>query len=430
MSQTEQVKKILDEHTSADGLINIKGVDIEGRATPRLLQAYLSPLLSGPLTAGDLAANIRKVQSSLYSLEVFKDVNLTLTQDGVIKILLPSVNKFVARVGTNVGQSEGSGYVKGICRNPFGYGEIISVDASHGTRTTSSHLLSASIPIPHPKFVGIRSEALLYSSHKLYDWASSSAHIRGATVKLQEVLQNAQNSRFSIGFETVLRTLSAKTASLSRSIRNEVGNSFKFSAFFNYQKTFGVYTQPYDFSNNGTLIKCQNEVAFPSSTFPFAKSTLQINNAFPLYKSITASINSKLGILLPLNKDGKTSILDRFNLGGPLDLRGFKLSHVGPHDEGDALGGELLAATGFSVYTPFKFKNAESCFRIHNFVTCGVLSPLKPTAVPLPSVSTGFGVVYASSAARIELSFALPIVARVDELVQKGLVFGVGLDFL
>lgn len=430
MSHDEAVSNLssaLEGYRNAHGFVDVAGVDVEGRASKTLLQAYLAPLLTGAQPPQELARNIRKVQKDLYSLGVYKDVNLSLSPEGVIKIALPSVNKFVARVGTNVGQNEGSGYLRGTIKNPLGFGEVISFDASQGTRTTSAHLLTASLPIPHPKFVGVRAEALAYSSEKLQEWASSVAQFRGGSLSLENA------DRFALGVRADLRTLASKTLNFSPSLRHEVGNSFKLSVFCNYKKKIGNMDAQ-DFENKGTLWSSQTELALPQTTFPFLKSTLQVKNAFPVYRSVTGTVNSKVGFILPLNyytRAGyvpRTHLLDRFNLGGPLDLRGFKQNHVGPHDSGDALGGELMAATGISLFSPIRGLNKD--FRAHAFVNAGALSPLRTRVLPVPSVSSGFGLVYANSNMRVELNFALPVVSRVDEVLHKGFVFGIGLDFL
>lgn len=431
MSHEEAVanlKSALSDYQLPNGLVAVKGVDVEGRANKQLLKAYLAPLLKGSQTPESLAHSIRKVQCDLYNLGVYKDVNLSLSPEGVVKIALPPVNKFVARVGTNVGQNEGTGYIKGMVRNAFGFGEVIGFDASEGTRTTSAHNFTVSVPVPHEKLVGVNAESVLYSSERLYEWASSSARFRGGSLSLQKA------NKYAFGIYADMRSLATKTASFSQAMSRELGNSFKWSLFFNYKKTFGSFTDG-DFNNNGSQIYSQTELALPTTTYPFFKSFLSQKTAFPVYKSATASVNSKFGFLIPFNyttsennERARSNLIDRFNLGGPLDLRGFKLNHVGPHDKGDALGGELLAAAGLSVFSPIRGLNEN--LRAHGFFNIGALSPLYNTKLPYPSSSFGLGLVFANPTMRVELSFALPLVARVDEAVQKGLVFGIGLDFL
>ena len=44
------------------------------------------------------------------------------------------------------------------------------------------------------------------------------------------------------------------------------------------------------------------------------------------------------------SKITSSRINDRFQLGGPADVRGFRLSGLGPHDGADAVGGDVYAA--------------------------------------------------------------------------------------
>ena len=48
----------------------------------------------------------------------------------------------------------------------------------------------------------------------------------------------------------------------------------------------------------------------------------------------------------------------------------------------------------------------------------------------LPTMSAGFGLVYAHPVARFELNFSLPLVVRKHEEARKGVSFGIGINFL
>src|SRR3569833_2337525 len=105
-------------------------------------------------------------------------------------------------------------------------------------------------------------------------------------------------------------------------------------------------------------------------------------------------------------------INDRFQLGGPTDVRGFKLGGLGPHDGAEAVGGDLITALGSSAVR-FCMSSAAS-----ELANC------------LPSTAVVFGFVYAHPVARFELNFSLPLVLRKGEEGRKGLQVGVGINFL
>jgi len=177
--------------------------------------------------------------------------------------------------------------------------------------------------------------------------------------------------------------------------------------------------------------------------------------------SLTAGLRA--GILYPLMLGGEQTarpsrITDRFQLGGPSDVRGFRLSGLGPRDGHDALGGDVYAAGSANLLLPVPRVGRDTPLRIQAFVTGGRLLALQggqeddkgensggidskqaKTSVyktvaelgnGLPSMSGGLGLVYAHPIARFELNFSLPLIMRKGEEGRKGLQFGVGINML
>lgn len=175
--------------------------------------------------------------------------------------------------------------------------------------------------------------------------------------------------------------------------------------------------------------------------------------------SFTAGLRG--GVLCPLPLSGQDSpapsrINDRFHLGGPTDVRGFRISGLGPRDGQDSAGGDVYAAGGASLLFPFPRVGKDTPLRFQTFINGGRLLALRDTrqgeakdqpmgmndvsnslskafndlTSSLPSAAAGFGVVYAHPAARVEVNFSLPLVIRKGEEGRKGLSFGVGLEFL
>jgi outer membrane protein insertion porin family len=200
----------------------------------------------------------------------------------------------------------------------------------------------------------------------------------------------------------------------------------------------------------------------------FGKIELESQAAVPIPvpgiagdSGIAFNAGLRAGMLYPLTAGGgdipiQSRLNDRFQLGGPTDIRGFKISGLGPHDGHDAAGGDVYAAGGASLLFPLPRVGKETPLRIQAFVNAGRLLSLKGTkskdsaggpmtseAVAdnmkntirelrngLPSAAAGLGLVYAHPLARFELNFTLPLVMRKDEQARKGLQFGVGITFL
>ena len=171
--------------------------------------------------------------------------------------------------------------------------------------------------------------------------------------------------------------------------------------------------------------------------------------------SFSAGLRGGVLCPLPLGFDSKpqsSRLNDRFQLGGPTDVRGFRLSGLGPRDGADGVGGDVYAAGSANLLLPVPRVGVDRPFRLHAFVNGGRLLALKNTSSNeasdgqqvrqsvtstikelgngLPSMAAGIGLVYAHPIARFELNFSLPLVLRKGEDARKGLQFGVGVNLL
>lgn len=195
----------------------------------------------------------------------------------------------------------------------------------------------------------------------------------------------------------------------------------------------------------------------------FFKSEAESQVALPFGDTgITLTAGLRGGLLYPLtlpgtNKPQASRINDRFQLGGPNSVRGFRLAGLGPHDGPDAVGGDIYAAGGASLLFPVPRVGKETPLRFQAFINGGRLLSLKSQASSqkeqglfgnssevqssfkktfqsltdeLPSAAAGVGLVYAHPIARFEINFSLPLVMRAKEDARKGLSFGVGIEFL
>lgn len=392
--------------------------------------------------------------SSRYSSPIGGDVDLRAT------LHLKSAKRFIAKTGTDLGNGEGNGYANFMVKSLFGGAEMLSFDATIGTRTRSSYLLNFSAPINNSsRFKG---EALAYVSSRKIPWASHEQVIRGLSAKVKA-------SEFEAGYEAVLRTVCAVAPGASDSVRAMAGDSVKTSMFWSFAR---------DTRNNsliasrGFYLKLSQEMAGllgpVHGDLPFVKGTLeaQVARGFsfgtksedvktsssPVRDYITRQKQDhvdlvddlifhytlKTGILWAHGK--KSHVMDRFFLGGPNDVRGFSLNSLGPRDGIDFVGGEIYFAHGLTMFSrlPKFVVSPTTPLRLMTFVNGGSLLHLDQENVAgtvkelltVPSVSAGIGLVYRHPAARFELNLTMPLVARELEGTRKGLQFGVGLSFL
>ena len=274
-------------------------------------------------------------------------------------------------------------------------------------------------------------------------------------------------TRHELGYSGTWRQITGLAGNASPTIRGDAGDSFKSSITHTWIKdrrnnpllpTNGYFTKTIlELAGWGPLV----------GDVGFAKSEVQTQAAMPIQipgiegdSGVSLTTGFRAGLLYPLRVgfdfDTKTTssrINDRFQLGGPANVRGFRLSGLGPRDGADAVGGDLYAAGSANLLFPIPRVGVDRPFRFQAFVNGGrllglndsgaekgsgsdqavqksVSSTLQELGNGLPSMAAGFGLVYAHPVARFELNFTLPLVLRRGEDARKGLQFGIGINML
>lgn len=281
--------------------------------------------------------------------------------------------------------------------------------------------------------------------------------LRGGTSKLLWRSKNGHQHEF--GYSGIWRQVTGLAENASPTVRADAGDSFKSSITHTWTHDKRDYPM---LPNRGYLMKTVSELAGfgpLKGDVAFFKSEAESQVALPFGDTgITLTAGLRGGLLYPLPLSGSNTpqqsrINDRFQLGGPTNVRGFRLSGLGPHDGPDAVGGDVYAAGGASLLFPVPKVGKDTPLRLQTFINGGRLlslknpnkegGPMDSSAVQssmqktisslrdgLPSAAAGFGLVYAHPIARFEINFSLPLVIRAREEARKGLSFGVGIEFL
>lgn len=292
------------------------------------------------------------------------------------------------------------------------------------------------------------------------EWASHEEAIKGGAAKLK--WGTGAGHRHELGYSGAWRQVTGLAEKASPTVRTDAGDSFKSSVshiWTNDQRDYPLLpSRGYLLKNTAELAglgPLQGDVAFAKTEF---ESQAAIPLPIPYMEGSAFTIGLRGGLLYPLTLSGGTApsqsrINDRFQLGGPTDVRGFRLSGLGPRDGKDAVGGDVYAAGGASLLFRLPRVNPETPLRLQAFINGGrllaltdksqsertsgsndVLNNVKRTVAELgnglPSAAAGVGLVYAHPAARFEVNFSLPLVIRKGEEGRKGLSFGVGVSFL
>ncbi|PHH54797.1 SAM50-like protein SPAC17C9.06 [Ceratocystis fimbriata CBS 114723] len=464
----------LDQHSKP---LTVNRVRIHGATNVRhgFLNPIIAPLVddNDATTVGDVLLKLRDVSHKLESFDLFhpnpqvwlSDVDATdpssTVTDTDIDIRVREMGRFLLKGGTDFGNGEGSGYGSLLWRNVFGGAEMLTLNASRGTRTRSAYNASLSMPLFSNPDVRLAFDSLASMTEKL--WASHEEILFGGIAKLSWL--SKQRDMHSVEYTSMLRKITSLGSHASPTVRHDAGDSLKNSLKHTFSRE--RRDNP-NLPQSGYHLRSAVELAGlgpMGGDVSFVKSELNTGGALPIpipgikgRSGVSIGAGLHLGILYPLAQNlvgaAKPSrINDRFQLGGPTDVRGFRLGGLGPHDLGDAVGGDVSAAGSVNLLVPFPGRGVDSALRLQAFANAGrlvalsgsqngkggsqqpgLMPSLRSTLLELtngpPSIAAGVGIVYAHPVARFELNFGLPITMRSGEDASKGFQVGVGINFM
>ncbi|KAI0204479.1 outer membrane protein [Astrocystis sublimbata] len=465
--------------------VTVSSIQIHGAKNTR--KSFLDPLFQ-PLvensqdahyTLADLLKEVGSTVTTLDKFDIFHPgivVHLaqpphldpsTSPSDLDVSLRVREKGRLMLKTGTDLGNTEGSAYGTMFLRNIFGGAEVLSVNASAGTRTRSAYSAEFTTPIKSNPNLRLSIDGLASSTHK--PWASHEELLKGAGLRLNWAKDNGD--RFQVGYSNTWRQLTGLAATASPTVRGDAGDSVKSAISYMFQRERRDNPQ---LPQSGYMMKTSAELAgwgALGGDIGFSKSEMEIAGAVPIPipglagpSGVSIGCGLRAGMLYPLplsfgfSGASPSRLNDRFTLGGPTDVRGFSLAGLGPRDGSDALGGDVFAAGSVNMLFPLPKVGADSPFRFQlfanggrsvamrnkkkqndtvsgqrmtaNSVWNGMFSATKEVGNGLPSISAGFGLVYAHPVARFELNFSLPLVMRLGEESRKGLQVGVGINFL
>lgn len=352
----------------------------------------------------------------------------------------------------------------------LGGAEMLSVNASAGTRTRSAYSAVFSSPVNSNPDFRISLEGAATDTKK--PWASHEEVSKGGTIRATWLSHS--RDLHNLAYSANWRQITGLSGAASPTVRADAGDSMK--SAITYTFTRDLRDNPM-LPQSGYLVKAVTELAGVGplrGDVAFSKSEVEVGGALPVplpgvssnRTGISIGGGLRFGLLYPLglgwspkNEAIPSLINDRFQLGGPNDVRGFKIGGLGPRDGNDSVGGDVFAAGSVNLLLPLPRTGVDSPLRLQIFANGGRLVAMQPKTTArekeskglamapsavrsgmsralgemihgLPSVSAGVGLVYAHPIARFELNFSLPLVMRRGEQGRKGLQVGVGINFL
>ncbi|KAI0318083.1 surface antigen-domain-containing protein [Amylostereum chailletii] len=421
----------------------VAAVHVEGAKHTRrsFLQSIVSPHLiqHDPATFESVLLTTRNIGHYLRETDVFQSVAAKLepssapgAKPGDVDIIFTTRERgrFFLKTSTEVGNNEGNASATGRIRNVFGGAETLEANISVGTQTRRSFHGTFSAPLTST--LDTRGDISVYASDKdNTTFASCTEALRGARAVVRRGTQ--RSGQHELGYEAVLRHISGLSESASLSIREAAGQSVKSSIFHSWARDTrnGTIT-----STEGGLTKIRHEFAGLGGDAAFYKVEAEGQACRQLFPGVFLSVGMRGGLLH--NLSGPSLFSDRFQLGGPNNVRSFRTNSMGPRDGPDAVGGDLYWAMGASLITNIPRK-PHWPLKTHFYLNAGQLDSMRRSkslqeniaeSLSRPSVSAGLGLIYSFDPIRVELNFGVPLAARKSDGFRRGLQVGMGLEFL
>ncbi|KAF9208009.1 hypothetical protein BGZ49_010040 [Haplosporangium sp. Z 27] len=340
-------------------------------------------------------------------------------------------SRLVLKTGTEAGNAEASMYGSMTVKNLFGGAETLDTSMAFGTRTSSAFQFSLATPIlaDPDKWLSFN---LFSQARNNTQWSSYEEELKGGSLKYTTLSPLGYHE---FAYEGHWREVCRPADKASLSIREQCGHSLK--SALTHLWVHDMRDEPL-LPSTGHYLRVSQEYAGLGGDVEHLRQEVEAQVARSNDSGYIVSATAKSGYLHSLN--GKNSkISDRFFLGGPMSVRGFKSFGLGPREGDDSLGGDAYMSAGISLFTPFPGLTSRDSFKTHFFANAGTLVSVKPgqsakktvdDLMKAPSVSVGAGIVYRHPQVRIELNFALPLMAAKTDALSRGWQLGLGISFL
>jgi outer membrane protein insertion porin family len=259
-----------------------------------------------------------------------------------VTINLHEKPRFAAQTGTWAGDGEATAQMSARAENLFGGAERVEGTLEAGTRTRKAWEVKVQSPIAARSDVlgevsvfGMARDYKFFASHELVQ--------RGAHLKLKVhtpiriCVTNCGQTLSNVGVHdvmvsTILRQVTALTSMASPTVIESAGDTIKTSLAHTITRDRRDDTL---LPSQGYLLKSTQEFAgLGGGDVRFLKATgeVQLIKTFPIWPRTHFVFGVRGGLLWSLERAKGTRVTDRFLLGGPTDVRGFREFGIGPKD--------------------------------------------------------------------------------------------------
>ncbi|OZJ05399.1 hypothetical protein BZG36_01989 [Bifiguratus adelaidae] len=460
--ERQQVRLLDMLSNAAPTSAHVHSITVKGAQRTR--DSFVLAALAPAFKARTFASVLNRVQEgaqNLTRLDIFDQLEITVDtpqdpfadRNEAVDIILnvKEKSRLCIKTGTEVGNGEGNMNGSITLRNIFGGAESLQAMASFGTRTSSAFSLLLATPLKSSP-----DHMFDFNAHSVVrnNMATSSHEevARGLGIRLRSV-DRALNGIHELSADSTWRCMDriADAASL-----RQAGHSLKHSITHTFIRD--LRNDPL-LPTKGHYLRIANEFAGLGvvGDVHHWKTEVEASHSTEVGEQLALSTTFRVGLLYPFGEK-LTLTTDRFQIGGPLSIRGLQTNGGGPRDSTDALGAEGYWSGGISVFAPIPKVTREKGWPVflHGWLNAGtgVLSadrakfstesatdvPSNLPSIPAsiiqsltntsPTVTAGLGLVYRHQIARIELNFCLPLQISRGDLVKCGWQLGLGMNFL
>ncbi|KIJ61488.1 hypothetical protein HYDPIDRAFT_169719 [Hydnomerulius pinastri MD-312] len=439
-----------------------------------LLHPHLAPFTpspSSPPTLSTVLHTTRAISHTLSATELFRTLTARIERTDLGKhdevdvvFDVKERGRFFLKSSTEVGNGEGSASLTARLTNILGNADTLSLNTSLGTKTKRAFDASFSLPIS-PSLSSHAFLSVVGTEKELGPQGGGGREervgIRAGVRRVGAVGEEQTGGVSEITAEGVWRCIGGLNEDAGMSIRQSSGPALKASLTHTYSlNTLNDLVAP----TSGAFLRLINELGVSgkvdafgevgSSPTPDAKDGRgamgEGKNAFwkvegearkgwGVARGLTLSLSARAGLLHLLSGDASaTHYSDKFQLGGPLSVRGFGVGGLGGREGATSTGGDVFYALGLSLISDIP-KRPEWPVKLHGWVNAGRVRSLDGglpslaqsiTTRPSPSLSAGLGLIYKFDPVRLEVNFGLPLVASKGEALRRGVQVGIGVEFM
>ena len=410
--------------------IRVKSVQIDGlrRVKEDIIVPHLKPLLKAKNLI-TLLGLVGTTHDKLEVLDAFDKIDINIEHLGKrsdvnevslrVAVSEASRNAMGMNVSSDRGLNDGNFNMFWKARNLFGRLESLRVNYVKGTKISDGCSVIFNKPIFSKR-----------SSNFKVAVSKENTMNRTASYMTSDVKSNMIYQLHMLGGKNELEAeglwQQIHGGNVSMKIREEFGHHLKCAVRHKYVRDT---RDDQLVATTGSRHSVETELAGFMGDVNHVKVNMESQFNAKLFLGYSASLSFRAGLIHKLSENRRTWITDKYFCGGPGSVRGFYEDGIGR-----PLGGTMHWGTGLSLTRKLPFSphiwGLGKFMRIHHFVNAGNLGDDKNDLIVDPRVSLGSGVIMKIANFRMEINYAVPIRYQSSDIVNHGLQFGIGINFM